>query len=78
MDPLIRAKCQSHGPPKGRVRSYVRSEKPLDYPSHAVICYMRNCPNPALIWLDDVAASAYDKGERLFLVMGSAVKVKLL
>ncbi len=78
MDPMIRARCERCGPPKGRVRNYVRSEKPLGYPNPAVVCYMRQCSNPALIWLDDVAATAYDKGQRLFLLMGSAVKVNLL
>lgn len=77
MDPMTRARCHSCGPPKGRVRNYVRSEKPLGYPNSAVICYMRNCENPALVWLDAVAAEAYDRGQRLFVLMGSAVKIRL-
>ncbi len=77
MDPMIRARCQSCGPPNGRVRSYVRSEKPAGYPNSAVICYVRDCKNPAVIWLDSVAASDYDKGERLFLLMGSAARIRL-
>lgn len=76
-DPMVRAKCQSHGPPNGRVRSYVRSEKPAGYPNPAVICYMKDCENRAVIWLDAVAASKYDEGERLFLLMGSAIRIKV-
>jgi hypothetical protein len=55
----------------------VRSEKPASYPNPAVICYTRDCENPAVIWLDTVAASEYDKGERLFLLMGSALRIRL-
>lgn len=78
MDPMIRARCNSHGRPKGRVRNYVRSEKPLGYPNDALVCYMRDCENLAVIWLDAAAASEYDKGERLFLLMGSAARIRLL
>jgi hypothetical protein len=77
MDPMIRARCQSCGQPEGRVRNYVRRVEPLGYPNDAVICYMRGCENHAVIWLDEVAASQYDKGIRLFMLMGSAARIKL-
>ena len=76
MDPMIRARCKSHDQLKGRVRNYVRSVQPLGYPNDAVICYMRGCENHAVIWLDEVAASQYDKGKRLFMLMGSAARIK--
>ena len=75
MDPMIRARCESHGRPEGRIRNYVKSVQPLGYPNDAVICYMRGCQNHAVIWLDEVAAAQYDERIRLFMLMGSAVKI---
>ena len=49
----------------------------MGYPNAALLCYVRHCSKPALIWLDEVAASAYEHGERHFVLMGSAVRAKV-
>ena len=78
MEPMIRARCDQHGELKGRTRNYVRKVKPLSYPNDAVVCYMRDCENPAYIWLDEVAASEYlSENKRRFMLMGSAARIKV-
>ena len=67
--------CDEHGPPRGRVHSYPRSVRPIDYPNRAVVCAKAGCDNPGLVWLNEADIEAYDRGERTLVIWGQSVKI---
>lgn len=73
------AKCVDHGQPLGTKRKYVKDVKPIGYPNPAVICNATNCEAPAMIWLDEDEARAYDNGQRLFFqALTGVLKIRVM
>lgn len=67
-------RCQKHGKPKGRTKTYVASVNPIGYPETAAICGLTGCEEPGLIWLETVEYQAYQQGQHVFSVPNNAVK----
>lgn len=60
------ARCKTHGKPEGRTHRYVRAPKPVGYPSTALVCGVEGCENPAMVWLTEEEAAAYETGTQVF------------
>lgn len=69
-------RCQYHGKPTGRSRSYARSVKPLGWPHTAAICGRANCEEPGSIWLTAAESREYGQGQRVFGFNNASMKVK--
>ena len=69
-------RCEKHGRPNGRTRSYVSSVKPLGFPSTAAICGLHECEEPGLIWLEPHEQRLYDEGQRNFYGESSVMKAR--
>lgn len=41
---MVLVRCQKHGAPDGKTRSYVRSVRPVGYPETAAIMRLRSVP----------------------------------
>ena len=74
---MLIAMCKSHGPPRGRIRKYDHSVRPVGFPNRAVLCRTTGCTEPALAWLDEESWQAYQNGERIFLAMPSGGVIKI-
>lgn len=76
---MLIALCESHGPPKGRVRKYVKQPvRPVRFPNPAVLCRRKNCEDEALIWLDEQDWQAYQEDhQRVFEPIGPGVKIRM-
>ena len=71
------ARCEQCGRPIGRTYEYVAARRPIGQ-SSAVICGVRDCENPALIWLTAAEQQEYENGERIFpLTSFNAVKLRV-
>ena len=70
-------RCERHGRPQGRSRSYVLSVSPFGYPDTAAICGRAGCEEPGLVWLDEADAARYAAGTRVFAVPNAAVKIRV-
>jgi hypothetical protein len=69
-------RCEQHSPPTERTRHYVGRIHPLGYPVTGVLCGLRDCDQPGLIWLEQREMDAYRAGERVFDVLTRRVKVR--
>jgi len=70
-------RCEKHGYPKGRTTDYVRSVEPVGYPDTAVVCGLKGCDHPGLVWLTQEEDAAYAVGRRIFQLPTYAVKIKV-
>ncbi len=71
-------RCQQHGHPKGRTADYVDvPAEPVGHPDSGVICGLKDCDNPGLVWLTREEYAAYQDGERIFGLATYAVKIKV-
>ncbi len=70
-------RCDSCGQPAGRTHNYVRSVKPIGYPTTAAICGASGCKSPALVWLDAEERAEYERGQRIFSLPTQAMKVRV-
>ena len=70
-------RCQKHGKPKGRTKTYVASVNPVGYPQTAAICGLTGCEEPGFIWLDTSEYADYQRGQRIFSVPNNAIKVRV-
>jgi len=69
-------RCQFHGKPEGRSRSYARSVKPLGWPDTAAICGRADCEKPGWIWLTNDEDLSYKQGQRIFGFNNASMKVR--
>ena len=69
-------RCESHGKPRGRTVTYVKSVKPIGWPNTAAICGGKGCENPGMIWLTDAETMAYNHGQRVFSFNNASMKIK--
>ena len=69
-------RCENHGKPKGRSRSYACSVKPLGWPDTAAICGRADCEKPGLIWLTENENLSYKQGQRIFEFNNASMKVR--
>lgn len=56
---------------------YVKMAEPVGYPNTAVICGIRNCEEPGLVWLTDEELGQFTNGNRYFRVKTYTVKVRV-
>ena len=74
---MVLCRClEEHGYPRGRGREYVAYVKPVGYPGSSLICGNVQCEKPAVIWLDELEAQDYERGERVFSGSHNFVKVR--
>jgi hypothetical protein len=61
-------RCREHEPSQTRTTYvYVKSAKPLNSPSDALVCGVKGCLNgDCSVYLTQEEANAYDRGERVF------------
>jgi hypothetical protein len=71
----ILCRCSDHSPPKSNV--YVGFAYPLGGNQTSTICGSTHCDHKALVWMDDDAAKAYGKGERVFAGPNNFTKVEI-
>lgn len=69
-------RCNIHGQPRGRSRTYVRSVRPIGYPDTAAICGLSGCEEPGMIWLEQKESDRYDAGQRVFFGETSVMQAK--
>jgi hypothetical protein len=69
-------RCENHGWPEGRTRTYIRSVEPIGFPETAAICGRHGCENPGLIWLEPQEAAGYEAGQRVFHSESSTMRVR--
>lgn len=69
-------RCQRHGRPEGRTRTYVQSVEPVGFPETAAICGRHECEEPGLIWLEPQEAAAYQVGQRVFHSESATMRVR--
>jgi hypothetical protein len=69
-------RCEMHGRPRGRVRDYVGSVRPIGFPDTGVICGRHECEEPGLIWLEQHEMDAYLRGRRVFYGESSVMKAR--
>jgi len=64
-------------PPGGK--EYVADTDPLGYPNTAVICYIDDCENPGLVWLEkwELDALKNPPHRLVFPIEGGWSKVKI-
>ena len=62
---------------KGAKRTYVESVEPVGYPDTAVICGIKRCTNPGLVWLEAHELERYKDGEKIFEPPSASVKFKV-
>ena len=71
-------RCEQCGLKVSRTkRNYVRKVKPKGYPQTAIICGLRKCENPGMVWLDKHEAEEYEIGERIFTIPSFATKIQV-
>lgn len=74
---MVLCRClEVHGSPKGRNHKYVAYVKPVGYPKSSLICGNPQCKRSAVIWLDELEAQDYERGERIFSGPHNLVKVQ--
>jgi len=74
---MVLCRClEEHGYPQGRSHKYVAYVKPVGYPRSSLICGNPQCEKPAVIWLDELEAQDYKRGERVFSGRHNFVKVQ--
>jgi hypothetical protein len=71
-DAIIR--CDDHGTQKPE--KYIAKVKPLGYPTSAIICGIKTCPNFGLIWLTRAGLAEYNAGQRTFTLDTNTAKVR--
>jgi hypothetical protein len=72
------ARCKSHGPPEGRTRSYDADPiQPVGYPLTAVVCGIRGCEEPALVWLDTQSTTIMFAGNASFVSQALPQKLRV-
>ncbi len=72
------AKCEGCGHPQGSKRNYVQAVRPIGYPDSAALCNSSGCFKPAMIWLDEAEEREYSAGERIFMPITGAIKIRVL
>lgn len=72
-------RCERHSPPdkKRTKKNYVKSVYLVGFPDTAVICGIKNCDKPGLVWLTDSELQEYNKGRRIFELDTHTIKVKV-
>jgi len=65
-----------HAWPQGTKSDYVGYVTPVGYPQTALICGLKECDKPAVIWLTQEEVKKYQEGGRIFGLKTALVKVK--
>lgn len=68
-------RCAGH-PPEGRKTDYVTQVEPVGGINSAIICGLKTCEKPGLIWLNASEQTRYVQGHKIFELSSYAVKVK--
>lgn len=68
-------RCEQHGRPAARTRTYRRSVKPVGYRKTAAICGLAGCTGPGLVCHDEDDEAQWRRGKRIFTVPNAAIKV---
>ena len=71
------ARCAKCGKPEGRTQTYVARALPAGHPNSSTICGIKECLEPAFIWLNEQEKAAFDRGQRIFRFPTFAAKVRL-
>jgi hypothetical protein len=72
------ARCQKHGPPTGRTRTFDPAPaEPIGYPDTAVVCGLVECREPGLVWLETQERASYRQGVRVFRIPSFAAKLRV-
>ncbi len=69
-------RCANHEP-IGRTKTYAGAVEPVGYPETAVVCGLKQCDKPGLVWLDQDEIDAYERGERVFFMPTFAAKLRV-
>lgn len=57
-------RCESHGPPEGRVYKYLGKIEPKGYPDSALICGRDGCEESAVVYLNIGEFEEYQRQDR--------------
>ena len=74
---LVRCEQHSKPKPKGKTKEYIKSVEPVGYPDTALICGIKDCSNPGLVWLVAHEWEEYKSGERIFKPDSATSKFKV-
>lgn len=85
MKDILMALCrclEKHPWPEGRTnkqgikKEYIAYVKPAGYPKTALICGIKSCIWPGVLWLENHEKEAYKSGERIFKGPSNFAKMK--
>jgi len=71
------ARCEQHGPPRGRTNTYTNHHDPVSHPDSGLVCGRIVCEKPALVWVTSAEERLYSAGQRVFELPTRAAKVRL-
>lgn len=69
-------RCEKHEP-VGRTRSYASAVEPVGYPDTALVCGLKQCEEPGLVWLEQDELDTYKSGGRVFFMPTFAAKLRV-
>jgi len=72
---MVLCRCLVHSPPKRG--DYLAYTKPVGYPDSSLICGIKGCKNPAIVWVSSDELNDYKNGERIFNGPSNFTKVKV-
>jgi hypothetical protein len=75
---VVICRCHNHAGAELVKLGYIFSVHPIGYPDTAVICGIKGCQCPALVWLKKEDLAAYQASKRIFDIPNQALKVKTI